>query len=66
MLYINILYNIIKCNTTLSYAFYCDCHNKSLCLTFNLNGNYSHLFDDNIDEKIHYHELLPDEYKIHK
>jgi hypothetical protein len=56
--------HIINKRTFMSYAFYCDCHLKSLCQCFKFNENYSGLFNNIVPNKIVYHELLPTKYKI--
>ena len=43
----------------MSYAFYCGCHIKSLCICFELNRDYSNIFDNIARLKIAYHDKLP-------
>lgn len=49
--------------TTSNSNFFCECHNKGLCYCYEFNKDYTDLFDNMVEEKIYYHELLPDKYK---
>lgn len=58
---------IVSENTgILSHVYYCDCHIKSLCKCFELNRDYSDIFDNITSIKIFYHEDLPQQYRNNK